>query len=167
MYMAEELDAGDMILSKATPIGPEETAGELTLRLGVLGAGLLSETLSLIAAGNAPRTPQKGDFATFAPPIEKSMAKLDFSIPPANFCNLVRGLNPAPGAHVTLDGQPLKIHKAVPAPDFRGEPGEILDKKRLIAACQEGAVELLTVQPQGKKPMDGAAYLNGLRRYTP
>ena len=166
MHVCKELDCGDIILTSETDIAPDETSGQLFARLSQMGADLLCQTLDLLQKGTAPRTPQDHSQATLAPPIEKSMARLDFTATPQQFCNLVRGLNPAPGAVARFGAEaqlPLKVHRAVPAPDFAGAPGEILHRGRLIVGCGGGAVELLSVQPQGKKPMDGSAWLNGLR----
>ena len=168
MYMAEGLDTGDMILKKETPIGPEETAGELFERLAPMGAELLIQTLEAVEQGTAPRAVQDDGLATLAPPLKKEDARLDFTASPAGFCNLVRGCNPAPGAFALCDdGKPLKVHRAIPVWDRKGKPGALLDKKRLIVGCGDGAVELLTVQPQGKKAMEGSAFLNGLRGVLP
>lgn len=168
MYMAEGLDTGDMILKKETPIGPEETAGELFERLAPMGAELLIQTLEAVEQGTAPRAVQDDGLATLAPPLKKEDARLDFTASPAVFCNLVRGCNPAPGAFALCDdGKPLKVHRAIPVWDRKGKPGALLDKKRLIVGCGDGAVELLTVQPQGKKAMEGSAFLNGLRGVLP
>jgi len=163
IYMSETLDAGDIILKRQTKIRPDETSGQLFDRLSKIGADLISETLKRFEEGSAPRIPQDDALATMAPPIRKSMAHLDFTAAPEDFCNLVRGLNPSPGARAHFAQAPLKVHRAVPVSELSGTPGEILHPKRLIVACGKGAVELLTVQPQGKKPMDGSAWRNGLR----
>ena len=163
MHMAETLDTGDVILTRRTKIESDVTSGELFERLSEMGAELLGETLIRLEAGTAPRIPQNDALATLAPPIQKSMAHLDFNALPKDFCNLVRGLNPSPGAVALFAEALLKVHKAAPVSGFAGASGEILHPKRLIVACGDGAVELLTVQPQGKKPMDGAAWRNGLR----
>lgn len=163
MYMAEGMDTGDMIFRQETPIGPEETAGELFCRLAPMGAELLVETIRQIEAGTAPRIPQEHSQATLAPMIEKDMACLDFSKSPEELCNLIRGLNPSPAAKTWLEGKLLKVLKAAPVEGYCGKPGEILDKKRFIVACGDGAVEFLTVQPQGKKAMDASACICGRR----
>lgn len=163
MYLAEEMDTGDMILQRRTPIGESETAGELFSRLSSLGADCLSETLALLEAGTAPRTPQDPTLATYAPMIAKQDGALDFTLPPERLRNLVRGLNPAPCAWTRMAGKLLKVHEVRVVEGFRGEPGEILDAKRLLVACGGGAVELLRVQPEGKGVMDGAAFICGHR----
>lgn len=164
MFIAEELDAGDIILQRETAIAPEETAGELFERLSLLGADCLSETVPLLLAGTAPRRAQDHAAATWAPPLEKSAAWLDFTASPAALRDRVRGLNPAPMAKTRLDGKMLKILKVRPAdPGLSGAPGQVLDPARLIVACGGGAVELVTVQPEGKRPMTGAQFANGRR----
>jgi methionyl-tRNA formyltransferase len=163
MYMAGELDAGDIILKRSLPILEEDDSGSLFEKLAPLGAELLGETISLIEKGNAPRAPQEEGSVTFAPPITKETARLSFLAEPESFCNLVRGLCPSPGAVASLAGEPLKIYRAAPVPGIKGEPGELLDPSRLTVGCGEGAVELLEVQPQGKKRMEGRAWLNGRR----
>lgn len=163
MHMAEGLDTGDIILQRETAVGPEETAGELFERLAALGADCLSETLPLLLEGRAPRKQQDDTLATWAPPIGKELAALDFTKPAAALCHLVRGLNPSPVAKAWLDGRLIKVLLARPAADFAGKPGEVLNAARLIVGCGDGAVELLTVQPEGKKPMTGAEFARGRR----
>lgn len=162
MHMAEGLDTGDIIRTKETPVGAEETAGELFERLSALGAECLSETLPLLEAGTAPRTPQDDALASWAPPIGKAMARLDFSGKAREICNLVRGLNPSPMARAMLDGKLIRIHKARVA-EGSGEPGCVIDPARLVVACGDGAVELAAVQLEGKKPMPGTEFARGKR----
>ena len=158
MYMAEGMDTGDMILQRETSIGAEETAGELFKRLSVMGAELLGETLTLLENGTAPRTPQSDSAATYAPMIEKAMGALDFSRPAAELVNLIRGLNPSPFAYTLYSKGRLKVHKATVIPEMHGSPGEVLDARRMIVACGDSAIQLSIIQPQGKKPMDFAAF---------
>ena len=94
MYMAEGLDTGDMILKRETPLGPDETSGELYERLAGLGAQALSETVRLIGEGCAPRVPQDGALATHAPMLTKELARIDWTKPAAEVHNLIRGMNP-------------------------------------------------------------------------
>jgi methionyl-tRNA formyltransferase len=163
MYMDAGLDTGDLILARETPIGPDETAGELFDRLSALGARVLRDTIGLIESGTAPRMRQDDTRATYAPMIDKGMAILDFNKTPKEICCLVRGLNPAPMAKTTLDGKLIKILAAAPVPEILGKPGAILDTQRFIVACKDGAVEFLTVQPEGKKAMSGADFIRGKR----
>jgi len=163
MHMAEGMDTGDIILQRETDIGESETAGELFARLSQMGAETLSETLGLLEAGGAPRIAQDDSLVTFAPLIGKDMAYLDFTKEPNDLCNLVRGLNPSPMAKMPMGGKLLRVLRARTA-EGSGNPGQILDPGRFVVACGSGAVELLTVQPEGKKPMDGGAFIRGLRQ---
>lgn len=163
MHMAQGLDTGDVILTEETPIGPDETAPELSGRLSVMGAACISKTLRLLEQGEAPRIPQCGQDATLAPILTKEMGLLDFTKPARELHCLVRGLAGWPAAYTYYDGKLLKIHRAALAAGFSGVPGVVLDKKRLIVGCGEGALELTEVQPQGKGCMQGAAFMNGAR----
>ena len=161
MYMAEGLDTGDMILSCETPIGPDETAGELHDRLSVIGAQCLKETLSLIGRGTAPRQKQDDSLSSYAPMLNKEMAEIDFHKPAGTVHNLIRGLSPWPVAYTKLDGKLLKIYRSRILEDHNGLPGEILDDRRFIVACQNGAIEFLEVQLEGSKRMRTEDFLRG------
>lgn len=165
MFMAQGMDTGDMILKAETPVGPDETAGELFDRLAPMGAQLLSDTLKLFAAGGpVPRTPQREEDATSAPMLTKAMGELDFEKDAGTLHNLVRGMNPWPGAWTLCGGRTLKVHAARPAETTQGAaPGTLLSGKALTVACGEGALELLTVQPEGKGRMSGEDYRRGAR----
>ena len=160
MYMAEGLDTGDMILSLSTPIGEEETAGELYDRLSLLGAQCLSDTLKRIAAGTAPRIPQDDSQATYAPILTKEVGRLDFSRPARQLLNLIRGVSPWPGAQTRLQGKLFKVHSARLSAGS-GRPGELLDEQKLIVACGDGALELTQVQLEGAKRLSGEEFLRG------
>lgn len=163
MFMGEGLDTGDILEQAQTPIGPEETAGELMDRLAAIGAQLLLHTLTLLESGKAVRTKQDESLATYAPMLQKSDGALDFSRPAKKLYDQIRGVSPWPSAYTYLDGKRLKVHKAALLPDQTGEPGEIRDGKRLIVGCGEGSLELLEVQPEGGKRMRGEDFLRGRR----
>lgn len=160
MYMAEGLDTGDMILARSTPIGENETSGELYERLAEIGAESLSETVARIAEGNAPRTPQDDALSCYAPMLTKELAKIDFKKSAREVHNLIRGMNPWPIAHTVMDGKLLKVYRAVLA-SGSGVPGTVLEDKKLVVACGEGAVELLEIQTEGSKRMLAVDYLRG------
>ena len=163
MYMDAGMDTGDIILSDSTPVGENETSGQLYERLSAMGAECLSKTLGLIERGCAPRARQDGSLATAAPMLEKAMGKMDFARPAAELHHLVCGMNPWPGAWFRLpDGRVLKVHESRPA-EGSGVPGALLPGKKPVAACGEGALELLTVQPEGKGRMSGEDWLRGTR----
>ncbi|MBC8570915.1 methionyl-tRNA formyltransferase [Zongyangia hominis] len=163
MFMGEGLDTGDMILKKATPIGEDETAGELFDRLMALGAQCLMETIALFERGEVPREPQNDEASTYAPMLDKKLARLDFSKSAEEIHNLVRGLNPWPVAFTTLGDKKLKVFAAKPAAGYAGEPGRLLSGERLIVGCGGGAVEFLEVALEGKKRMSGVDFLRGRR----
>ena len=160
MYMGEGLDTGDMILKKETTIGENETYGELHDRLKEIGAQALVETIELIEQGKAPREVQDDSLSSYAPMLDKQIARLDFAKDAQTLHNLIRGLSPWPVAHTTVDGKLLKVHRAVLA-SGKGQPGEVIDSKKFIVACKEGALELLEVQLEGGKRMKGEDFLRG------
>ena len=164
MYMAEELDAGDMILRAETPIGKDETAGELFERLADMGSQLLGETIDCIALGDVPREPQTEALATYAPMVSKETGHIDWSKDAESIRNLVRGTNPWPLSFGFYEGQTLKIIHAIKGEDAEGRPGTILsaDKSGIRVACGGGETLLIDeIQMQGSKRMRVADYLNG------
>ena len=162
MFMDAGMDTGDIIDTLTTPIGENETAGELFERLAPLGARLLSATLAAIADGTVTRRPQNDAEATMAPMLEKAMGRLDLTRPARELHNQVRGMNPWPGAFCTAGGKTLKIHETRVAAGS-GAPGTLLCADPVTVACGEGALQLVTVQPEGKPRMAAEAWLRGAR----
>ena len=162
MSMDAGMDTGDIIDTLITPIGENETAGELFERLAPLGARLLSTTLAAIADGTVTRRPQNDAEATMAPMLEKAMGRLDLPRPARELHNQVRGMNPWPGAFCTAGGKTLKIHETRVAAGS-GAPGTLLCADPVTVACGEGALQLVTVQPEGKPRMAAEAWLRGAR----
>ena len=162
MFMDAGMDTGDIIDTLTTPIGENETAGELFERLAPLGARLLSTTLAAIADGTVTRRPQNDAEATIAPMLEKAMGRLDLTRPAQELHNQVRGMNPWPGAFCTAGGKTLKIHETRVAAGS-GAPGTLLCADPVTVACGEGALQLVTVQPEGKPRMAAEAWLRGAR----
>ena len=162
MYMGEGLDTGDIILTAKTEVGENETAGELFDRLAVMGADLLIETLTLLEKGEAPRIPQNEEEANYASMLTKAMCEIDFTKSAQTVHNLVRGLNPWPVAVTTLEGKKVKIIETRLS-KLSGESGKIVSLSPLTVACGEGAVEILTLQLEGKKAMESKAFLMGHR----
>jgi methionyl-tRNA formyltransferase len=171
MLLASRMDAGPILMQRRTPIGAEETAGELAARLAVLGAELLVVTLDGLAAGTVPPRAQDEALATFAPKLEKGDGRIDWSRPARDIVNLVRGVNPWPGAYTHLEGKPLKVWKTAAAQPPGGAtkgppaaPGTVLAAslhEGLLVACGDGAVALLAVQTEGKKPLSAPEFLRG------
>ncbi len=162
MYLCREMDAGDMIDVAKTPIGPDETAGELLDRLAVLGADLLSKTLSRVERGEAEGVPQDDSRATYAPMLDKTMCAIDWTKTAQQIHNHVRGLHPWPVATAELAGTKFKIH-ATAVVDGSGQPGTILGltKTGLRVACGEGAIEIRSLQAEGGKRMAAPDYFRG------
>ena len=161
-HMAAKMDAGDIIDAAKTPIGPDETAGELLDRLAVLGADLLSRTLARFAQGTVAGTPQNEAEVSFAPMLDKSMCPIDWNKTAQQVHDHVRGLHPWPVATMELQGKKFKVH-ATKIVDGSGKPGEILGLTRtgLKIACGEGAVEVTSLQAEGGKRMAAPDYFRG------
>ena len=161
-YMALKMDAGDVIDVVKTPIGPNETAGELLDRLAVLGAQLLSKTLSRLAAGEVSATAQDETAVTYAPMLDKTMCPIDWSKTAQQVHDHVRGLHPWPVATAEIGGTNFQIHQTVVA-EGSGRPGEVLEltKTGLRIACGEGAVEIRSLQAEGGKRMAAPDYFRG------
>lgn len=161
-HMAAKMDAGDIIDVAKTPIGENETAGELLDRLAVLGAELLSRTLTKFRNGTAVGNPQNEAEVSFAPMLDKSMCPIDWSKPARKVHDHVRGLHPWPVATAQLAGTNFKIH-ATRVVEGAGAPGQILalTKTGLVVACGEGAVEISQLQAEGGKRMAAPDYFRG------
>lgn len=162
MYLTREMDAGDIIDVSRTPIGENETAGELLNRLAVLGADLLSKTLSRFAQGEVEGTAQDASQVSYAPMLDKSMSPIDWTKTAWQVHNHVRGLHPWPVATTEIQGKLFKVH-ATRVAEGSGEPGQILGltKTGLLVACGEGAVEILSLQAEGGKRMSAPDYFRG------
>lgn len=164
MYMDAGMDTGDMILKAEIPISPAETTGELHDRLKVLGARVLAETLAAIAAGEAPRTPQDNGAATYAPLLTRDIERIDWQQPAKAIHNLVRGLDPWPGAYCRHGGKLLKVWRCEVVPVAGGgKPGQIIaaGPAGIVVAAGEGAVRLTEVQPENRRRMDAGEYMRG------
>ena len=162
MYLCREMDAGDIIDVSKTPIGENETAGELLDRLAVLGADLLSDVLTRFAQGKVDAVPQNPEEVSYAPMLDKTMCPIDWNKTAQQVHNQVRGLHPWPVATMELKGQKFKVHETrVVAGE--GTPGEILGltKTGLVIACGEGAVEIRSLQAEGGKRMAAPDYFRG------
>ena len=161
-HMAAKMDAGDIIDVAKTPIGPDETAGELLDRLAVLGGDLLSRTLTRFAAGTVAGTPQNEAEVSFAPMLDKTMCPIDWNRTAQQVHDHVRGLHPWPVATMELNGQKFKVH-ATKIVEGSGQPGEILGltKTGLRIACGQGAVEVTQLQAEGGKRMAAPDYFRG------
>ena len=162
------LDAGDVVHERRTPIGEEETAGELFDRLAELGATAALEALELLEAETATPTPQDEDLVTHCRKIKKDAGVVDWSRTAAELARLVRAMSPWPSAQTrlpeSLGSKGLKVHRARALEGTDGAPGTVLEAgERFVVAAGAGALELLDVQLEGKRAMPAADLLRGLR----
>ena len=163
-FMVRQMDAGDVVGVAKTPIGPDETAGELLDRLAVLGADLLYETLLKLENNTLIPTVQDESQVTMAPMLDKSMCPIDFTQTAGTVHNKVRGLNPWPVATAQIGGKQFKVYTTVIAENPDNAPaGTILGltKTGLQIACGEGAVEIRVLQAEGGKRMAAPDYFRG------
>ena len=161
MFMVEGLDTGDMLLKAETPVGPEETAGELFDRLKDLGADLLLTTLEQLETGTLSAIPQNEAEATLAPMLSKELSVIDWTRPAQELHDLIRGLNPWPSAYSFLDGKKMKLHASRVISET-GAPGKAFVKNgKLCVYCGNDALELVEIQTENGKRMDGKSYLLG------
>ena len=165
MEMVKEMDAGDMIASKATPIEETDNVGTLFEKLALIGRDLLLDVLPAYRAGQIIPQPQDPSQVTFSPNISPEEERIDWSKTNRQIFNQIRGMYPWPVAHTLLQGQRFKIYEADMA-SGDGQPGQILSisKKELVVAAGQGALSLKTVQPAGKPKMAIVDFLNGLGR---
>ena len=165
MKMEAGLDTGEMYEKAELFIGEDDDFEVVHDGLGALGARLLLSTLQKLEAGNLVGTPQDDSLASYAKKIEKEDCLIDFSRPARELHNLIRGLSPIPLAFTHLpDGKLFKIVAArVSEKNLSGAPGEVLatDGGVITVGCGEGALDLLSVIPEGKKKMRAADFING------
>ena len=163
-FMVRQMDAGDVVGVAKTPIGPNETAGELLDRLAVLGADLLYETLIKLENNTLTPIAQDESKVTLAPMLDKSMCPIDFTQTAQAVHNKVRGLNPWPVATAQIGGKQFKVYTTVLVENPTNAPaGAILGltKTGLQIACGEGAVEIRVLQAEGGKRMAAPDYFRG------
>ncbi|MFA6172486.1 MAG: methionyl-tRNA formyltransferase [Kiritimatiellales bacterium] len=163
LYVSEKMDAGDIILQREIPIGPDDTSATLEPVLAAAGAELLMEAVEQIRNGTAPRHPQDDTAATEVRKLAKEDGRLDWTLSAEILRNRIRGFTPWPGCFCEMpDGQRLKVMSAA-VEDRTGVPGEIISDGGAgpLVAAGRGALRLLEVQPSGRRAMDGASYLRG------
>ncbi|MFF4173541.1 methionyl-tRNA formyltransferase [Streptomyces sp. NPDC001744] len=165
-FLIEEgLDSGPVYGVVTEDVRPTDTSGDLLTRLAFAGAGLLAATMDGIEDGTLQAVPQPAEGVTLAPKIQVEDAHVDFAAPALRVDRMVRGCTPAPGAWTVFRGERLKLIQVTPLPDRADlAPGELsAGKNNVYAGTGSYAVELLWVQPQGKKPMKAADWARGVR----
>ena len=176
MYMAKGLDTGDMIEKTVVPIADTDTGVTLHDKLADAGAELILSTLSKLEDHTAIRTPQDDSLSCYASMLKKEMGELDFTKDAASLERLIRGLQPWPVAYTKMNQKTVRIYEAsvCEQPEEALEdgtqivPGMIVrvTKKNFTVACGNGALMIRKLQPEGKKPMDCAAFLAGNKLKT-
>ncbi len=163
-FLRHEIDTGDLLLQKETEIGPDETAGELHDRLMWMGADLVADTLQGIVNGSLQPVAQ-GSAAGLptAPKIFQDDCRIDWTRSAQAVHNQIRGLSPYPGAFTEWQGTHIKVYRSRMAAEVTPGPGVFFraGSNRLLAGCGNGTVEILELQPQGKKRMTASDFLNG------
>lgn len=162
MLMDVGLDTGDILQTAETEIGENETSGELFDRLAELGGELILKTLTALENGSLTPVKQDESLATHTSKIDKSLCPIDFSKSAFEVHNKVRGLNPWPVATTKVCGKSVKVYSTRLC-EKSGKSGTVLSVKPLIVACAEKSVEIIELQPEGKKRMTAEAFLAGHR----
>jgi len=165
MKLDEGMDTGPTFARVVTAVGPDETAGELSARLSGMGADAVRVWLPEYVAGQCVLQPQDDARATLAPMLEKEHGRIDWSRSAKQVHDHVRGMAPWPGAFTTARSRGVKVHatRVVDGTRAGARAGEVLvaDKGMLLVACGEGSVEIVSVQPEGRRPMRGAEWAMG------
>ncbi len=170
LYVIEKVDAGEVILQEKAPIREEDTAATMESLLAELGAAVLLRALDLIREDRATRTAQNEAEVSFARKLDKDDGKINWMQPAGQIRNRIRAFIPWPGCHCEFpkgSGHSLRVWSAK-VEEATGEPGTILENAGdgPVVACGEKSLRLLDVQPESKKRMTGAAFLNGYRLRT-
>jgi methionyl-tRNA formyltransferase len=162
MRLDAGMDTGPMLLSRKVAIAADDTAGTLSPRLAACGAELMRVALERLEAEALVETPQDPAQATMAPRLTKEHGRIDWTLPATEVRDLIRGVDPWPGAWTQLDREPLKLWKAQVV-EGAGEPGTVLgvDRDGLLVACGQGSVAVGEAQLPGRKRMSVAALVAG------
>ncbi len=167
-FLQKRVDTGSIILRETTEVGPDENATELAGRLSEIGARVVVDTLHRIAAGSVEVLGQDESLASKAPKLDRDNTRLNWAQPVAALHNFIRGLALKPAAWTTFEGKTMKIFRSAPVvhpPEHHSAPaGTILvDRGRLYASGSDGWIELLSLQLEGRKPMEATEFLRGFR----
>lgn len=166
MDITPKVDTGAVYMQRVVPIGEEDDAGSMYEKLGQAGGKALAEVLEAIERESMQPVPQDENQATYIEKISPADREIDWDRPAREIVNQVRALSPHIGAYTsTGDGSRLKVWKAAAAeadPDDSPNPGEIkISDGRIFAGCGSGAIELIEVQPEGKRRMDASDFIRG------
>ena len=165
IVLSEQVDAGDILKQEAVPVGPDETAGELSQRLADAGARLMLDALTEFGEGKSARTRQDSKLVSKAPKIAKAERDIDWRDSAQGIHNRIRALSPEPGAVTSFRQKRIvllrsRVHSTLDG----GEPGQLLVRHSgLVVAAGSGAVEILELRPEGKRAQTGSDFRNGHR----
>lgn len=161
-FLNEKVDTGKIIAQNRTVIDLLDTTGDVYNRLKESGSDLLVQSINQIADGSIEPTAQDHELATPAPKLFKENTRIDFSKPAEVVHNFIRGLSPFPTAWCEYDGEKMNIYKSKPADDQKLKPGELHEELgKLLVGCEDGAIEIVTLQLPGTKRMSGKEFING------
>ncbi len=165
MLMDRGMDTGAVFLEEKVAIGDEDTAEDLLEKLSSVGARLLIRTLALVSEGKIKARPQMESAATCAPVLKKEDGLIDWGKSGREIKNLIRGVQPWPGAYTRLRNRPVKIYagRAAPCPDAGAAPGTVIiaSMGRIVVKCGQGAFEITELQPENRRRMSAAGFLMG------
>lgn len=166
MLMDELMDHGPILATAVEPIRPNDTTEALEKRLAELGAGMLPDVMAGFAQGSIQPVEQDHAKATKVPLLTREHGRLDWNKTAAELERLVRAYSPWPGTFFELDGKRIKVLEAKAAAGDQGKPGTRIVAEGLPAVvCMEGVLTLTKLQPEGKPPLEGAAFLRGARNW--
>jgi methionyl-tRNA formyltransferase len=166
--MDEGMDTGDILLQAEVPIGPRETAGQLSAKLSTIAPAVLLDTLRGMELGTLMPAPQDALCATYAPKLSKGNGRVDWELRADEVDRFIRGVTPWPGALTTFRSTPVKIIRAAPGPPLQtqAEPGTILEltpEGIVVATGAAGTLRLESLQPSSRRPMDARSFAAGYR----
>lgn len=163
MQIVKKLDAGDILAVSEIPIGPDEHTPELAGRLAAMGAKLLIETLKGLVAGEITPVPQDHDASTYAPMMKREDGLINWEVPATEVYNRLRGFDPWPGAYTYFRGKRLHIRQAQVVEGSAAPGCMVIEGNELKIGCGDGVLQAVELQPEGKRTMPAAAFINGYR----
>lgn len=163
MHMEEGMDTGPVYHRAATPIAPDEDAGQLAERLSQLAAEVTREQVPRVVRGELVAVPQDPALATYAPPIDTRQRTVDWTKSATSIACLVRALSPRPSAVTTIRRKRLLLHRVEPLAEVHAEPGEVavVQGSGLCVGTGEGSILVVRAQVEGKRPVSGRDLVNG------
>ena len=161
MRLDSGLDTGPILAAYSTPIGPEETGGELTVRLSQIGAELLVRRLPEYLEGGSSGVKQRDEFATYAPRLGKADLRVNFDDDPATWARKVKALAPKPGLSLELDSGAVRLLAIQPVDEVLSPKELVARDGRVLLGLNSGSIELSGVQPAGRRAMTGPEWARG------